>query len=719
MLARLMAEIRHRRVLSVVTPYLIGAWLIIQIAVAVGPALSLPGWVASFVVIASIAGFPVVAYFAWFFDWTPEGFRRTPGLSEGAAAKPIKFAHWAGLGVTVLFAVAAGYVSIGVITAGAGKGEQEKRAAAPSDKSVAVLPFEDLSPSQDLGYLAQGLAEEITVALGKIGNMRISAPSSAFRAAELGSTAAEIGRRLGVAAILQGSVRIAGDQLRVTASLISAQDGLTIWTDAFSRSTDQLVLVEEQIARSILAIMLDRFLNDEDEALLGRPPASDAHDLYLRGRQAMRQRTTESLKEARAFFEQSIAADGEYAPGYAGLAAVMLLLADGTENYGTLDLKIATELARTNVEKALLRDPGLAEAHAVEGRIASMRGEKDKALAAFDRAIEINPSYADAYLWRSNLLSDQMRRAEANASLDAAFKLDPLSPVVLFNKGFHKALEGKLAEARGYYNAILDLEPESPLGFRGLADAARREGDLGESARIWKKAVERSPDSAQYKDNLVGALITLGMPEAAAPFASDHDKINLMLARGETEEALAALRFDYAASPDDPWMAFEAGWYELLYGEEERAFDALVKADGGLGADERFAMPYCSPAIEAAYAYARRGEEAEAKARIDGCTERLAAERAGGAASTELAYLGARLFALKGGGDKAAAELKRAYDGGWREPWTARDPLLQAARETPAYADIIARIDSDLARQRDALAPVAAAWTASAQPDGQ
>ncbi len=719
MLARLMAEIRHRRVLNVVTPYLIGAWLIIQIAVAVGPALSLPSWVASFVVITAIVGFPVVLYFAWFFDWTGEGFKRTPGLIEGAAAKPIRAFHWIGLGVTVLFAVAAGYVSIGVITAGADRREQEMLAAAPTDKSVAVLPFDDLSPSQDLGYLAQGLAEEITVALGKIGNMRVSAPNSAFKAAELGSTANEIGKRLGVAAILQGSVRIAGDQLRVTASLISASDGLTIWTDAFSRSTEQLVLVEEQIARSILAIMLDRFLNDEDEALLGRPPASDAHDLYLRGRQAMRLRTTESLKQARAFFEQSIAADGEYAPGYAGLAAVMLLLADGTENYGTLDTKIATELAKTNVEKALLRDPGLAEAHAVDGRIASMRGDKDKAIAAFDRAIEINPSYADAYLWRSNLLSNEMRYAEANASLDQAFRLDPLSPVVLFNKGFHKALEGKLSDARGYYNAILDLEPDSPLGFRGLADAARREGDLGESARIWKKAVERSPESTQYRDNLVGALITLGLPDVAAPFASAYDKVNLMLARGETEEALGALRFDYAASPDDPWMAFEAGWYELLYGEEERAFDALIKADKGLEEAERFAMPYCSPAIEAAYAFARRGDNGQAKIRIDGCAERLAAERAGGAASTELDYLGARIFALKGAGAKAAAELKRAYDGGWREPWTARDPLLQAAREAPAYADVISRIENDLSRQRETLLSDAAQWAASGQSGDQ
>jgi len=712
MLQRLMSEIRRRRVLAVVTPYLIAAWLVIQVVVAVTPALGLPHWAQTLVVVAVIVGLPIVLYFAWFFDWTADGIKRTPGLTDGDEIKPLRVGHWIGLGVTVLFAIAAGYVSFGVISGGPDDPAAAAVAAAPSDKSVAVLPFDDLSPSQDLGYLAQGLAEEITVALGKIGNIRISAPNSAFRAAAAEESLIEIGKKLGVAAILKGSVRTAGDQLRVTAQLISANDGLTIWTDAFSRARNDAVMVEEQIARSILGVMLDRFLTDEDEALLERPKAGEAHELYLRGREAMRRRTTESLKEARAYFEQTIAADEEYAPGYAGLALTMLLLAEGEANFGVMDADIAAQLAASNVEKALLRDPNLAEAHAVKGGVAALKGDREAAIAAFDRAIDINPSYADAYMWRANAYLKERRYDLAEASLNEAFKLDPLSPPVLYNKGFFRARAGDLREARNYYNALLDLEENSPLAFRGLADAARREGDLAESAKIWKRAVDASPASDQYRDNLVGALLTLEMPEAAAPYAADYFSVNLKLAAGKFDEGLEEVRFNYAAAPDDPWMAFEAGWYELLYGDPEKAAANLIAADRGVSEEESFTMPYCSPAIEAAYAYRQRGDAAAAASRIERCAALLAGERAAGRVSTELDYLGARLAALKGDASGAAAALDSAYNGGWREPWTSRDPLVRAAGDHPALDAVMAKISADIESQRAALAPVAAAWTA-------
>lgn len=714
MLARFMSEIRRRRVLNVVTPYLIAAWLIIQIVVTTSPALALPDWVATLIVVASIVGFPIVLYVAWFFELTPEGIKRTPSLADGAVVKPLGVAHWIGLVATAGFAVAAGFVSVDVIGSRS-SAPTEQASAVPDNKSVAVMPFEDLSPTQDLGYLAYGLAEEITVALGKLGQIRISAPSSAFRAAEGGDSITAVAEKLGVGAILMGSVRRAGDQLRVTASLVNAADGLTIWTDAFSRSMDDAVLVEEQIARSILGIMLERFLVDEETALLDRPNASDAHEFYLRGREAMRERTTESLREARTFFEQTIAADAEYAPGYAGLAAVLLLLSEGEQNFGTIDMKVATELARSNVDKALQRKPDLAEAHAVAGRISSLRGDTEAALASFDKAIEINPSYADAYLWRSNLLLKERRLDEASAALDKAFELDPLSPVVLYNKGFHRVLRGQFGEARDYYNALLDLEPGSPLAYRGLADAARRSGDVAASARTWKKAIEFSPQSTQYRDNLVGSLLTLGMGEAARLFASEDFETNLRIADGDFEGALEKVRFDFAASPDDPWMAFEAGWTELLYGEKARAFDALIQADSELSDADRFGMPYCSPAIEAAFAYQQRGDQPAADTRLAECADRLANERAQGSRSTELDYLGARLAQMRGETDEAARLLRQAYDQGWREPWTPYDPLIldpETGEPAPKIATTLDAIMSSLEAQRAELSKDAASWTA-------
>ncbi|MEZ5893503.1 MAG: hypothetical protein R3C58_10250 [Parvularculaceae bacterium] len=421
-------------------------------------------------------------------------------------------------------------------------------------------------------------------------------------------------------------------------------------------------------------------------------------------------RTTESLKEARTFFEQTIAADSEYAPGYAGLAATLLLLADGEGNYGALDAGVAAELARSNVDKALARDPRLAEAHAVAGRIAAMKGDDAAALADYDRAIEINPSYADAWLWKSNLLKAERDYEASSAALDVAFQLDPLSPVVLYNKGFHQALQRNFADARKYYAAILDLEENSPLGLRGLADVARRAGDVAESARIWKRAIDASPASAQYKDNLVGALLTLEMPDAASLYASEDYDANLKFAGGDFDGGLNMLRLHYAAAPDDPWMAFEAGWYELLYGDRERGYDALLKADAGVSEDDAYAMPYCSPAIEAAFAMRARGDATGAEKRVSECEGRLSAESEAGVRSTELDYLGARLAAMKGDADGAASLIESAYAEGWREPWTARDPLIENVKDNPRVAAVLNNIAADLERQRSALAQEAAAW---------
>ncbi|GEQ98255.1 hypothetical protein JCM17844_18920 [Iodidimonas gelatinilytica] len=710
MAARLLSEIRRRRVLRLMAPYAVIAWLVIQITATIGPALAMPHWVSSLVVILSIAGFPVVLYVAWFFDITPQGLVRTPKLDETHPVHKLGMARWLGFGATVTLALAASYIAVGLMIDGQNRDGTRRLAALPEDKSIAVLPFDDLSPAQDLGYLAQGIAEEVTVALGKLGGIRIAAPQSAFRAAISGADNRAIGKQLGVAAILQGSVRTSGDRLRVTAALVNAADGLTIWTDAFSRTLTDVMTVEEQIARTILGIMLDRFLDDDND-LLGKPVAGDSYDLYLRGRAAMRKRTVDSLREARTFFDQAISADGENAAAYTGLAATILLLGEGSENFGTLDPAIAATIARNNVDKTLMRDPNMAEAHAVLGRIEDMEGNAPAALDAYAKAIALNPSYADAYLWQSLLLARQSRHKEAMDSLETAFSLDPLSPVVLYNIGFQKGLRGHPQEARKHFNALLELSPGSPLGLRGLADIARREGNLAESAQFWKQALAASPDSTQYRESLTATLLSLGMPDMAGLYASQDFRINLMLARGQFKEALAELDFAVEANPDDSYVALEAGWYALLYGVQEQAADFLLTADSALPDEERFYMPYCSPAIEAAYIYQERGAQDEAQSRLQHCTELLFEERKYGLVSAELDYLSARINALEGRNDEAISALNTAYDHGWREDWTPRDPLLFSLRDMSGYQDIMDKITADLGRQRQILTPIAANWS--------
>jgi len=692
-------ELRRRGVIQAVTAYTVTAWLLIQVFNELGPVFALPVWISSLVGTVAVAGFPIACYISWFFDFSGGRLTRS-GRADESELKPLSIWHWSGLLIIAVGASASGYVMFEQLKERL-DGEADSVAALLIEQSMAIIPFRDLSPTQDQAFLAEGLAEELTTLLGRIANLKVASSSASFTLTANGLDPVAVGRELGTASVLTGSVQSSGNRLRVRTELVSTEDGAVLWSESFSRALRDIFSVQEDIARSVTNLLQDRYL-DAGELAGSKTASSDAYVFYLKGRAGLRDRTAEAIKQSRRLFEQSIGLDPEYAPAYVGLAETMWLLADGGETFGTIDPSVAARVARQNVERALVLNDGFPEAFANLGRVEALLQNHITALSHFDKAISLNPNLPDVHLWRYLSLKAEQRYVEAMRALENAAELDPTAPAILHNLGFEQSLRGQFNLARETFDRLIALAPDNPLGHRGLADAAFREGKLVLSLTHWQRAAELSPETPAYREAYAGVLFGLQMAEAFKPLANlVGGDTNVLLIEGDYEKLHERMAFQRAANPDDPWIAFEAAWYHYLDGNDAIAAKILTGIDKMFSDADRFGTAMCSPGIELALALRQTGDEDTANAYAAECTSRLESARGRIYTDSALDYLAARIAAFYGDLDTATQELAQAVEHGWLEWWTSRDPLLKPLRRRAESDKSFQYIDEELARQRE------------------
>jgi TolB-like protein len=702
MFVRLLDNLRRRGVITVMAPYTVGAWVLMQVIAVLQPALALPAWVMSLVTVILIVGFPVAFYIAWFFELTDDGLKRTT-LEDEASLVKLSVFHWAGLGVASIAALGVGFFIFQEVSDNLAKDAEGIKELA-LEQSIAVLPFKDQSADQDQKYIAEGIADELTNILGGMRGLKVAAASSTFRLTEQDFDPIAIGRRLDVATLLGGSIRSQGDQLKVRVELINVGDGKVLWTQSFSRKLADIFAVEEEISRSIVNLLQDRYLEKGEVTVQSRTANTDAYLLHLRGEEEFRKRTPVSVKAARKFFEEAIGLDPEYAPARVGLAKTVLLLAKGTENVGKLDRKVAATLAEQSLNKALVRAPRNAEAFATLGRMHVLRGDHEAALSAYEKAIQLNPNLAAAYLWKFLSLRAERRYSDAHDAIEEALRLDPASLPVLHNMALEHNRLYQLDEAYAISIDLIELYPQSPMGHRVQAGISWQRGDLADSVRSWKRVFELAPDHFESKFDYIGLLMMLGLIEEAKPLATDPFwEANILLMEGKYQELHEKMAFDVAAHPDDPWVTFEAGWYHYLVGDLMQGVQLMARVGEMLGASDLYGMPMCSPAIEIAFAYKKIDRNDEAEDLIDQCRARVVTEREGEYYDSDYDFLAARMAAMAGDGDLAAKELQKAYDKGWRDWWVGQDPLLSSLDEHPGAQKTIGLVLSAIQLERRKL----------------
>lgn len=704
-----LSELKRRGVIQTLTAYVVTSWLVIEVFDIAGPMFALPTWVNSLIGVAVLAGFPVVAYLSWFFNYSDGSIRRALDRT-GVAPQRLTLWNWLGLGVISIAAGSAGLYLYEDVSDRLRKTE-EGIAAAGAGETIAIVPFEDLSPDKNQGYLAEGIAAEIASLLGRSEGVQTAATSASFRLSKDGATPLDIGRQLSMATVLSGSVNATGNRLRVRTELLSTEDGSVLWSDSFTRTLNDVFALEEEIARSIANLLVDQYVELDQLASQTRTASSDAYVFYLKGRAELRHRKTESVKAARKLFEQSLALDPEYAPALVGVAETMWQLAEGVENLGNLDPGVAAAVARQSIERALLIDDALPEAYASLGRVEALLQQHEQALSHYNKAVSLNPSLVDVYVWRFISLNQLHRYSEAMESIETAAKLDPTAPTILYNIGFERSKRGDFDGARAEFEKLVELRPDNPLGYRGLADAAFRKGRFALSLEQWEIAGRLSPEAGQYQSSYRDVLFGLQMLDELRPLAlAAGEEVNVLLLERDFAAIDEKMRFEIAANPDDPWLKFEAGWYRYLAGDTAAADTLMLEADASFSDEDRFAMPMCSPAIEVALALRTQGKDEQAESYLTRCEALLKTARDSVFEDYLLDHLAARLAAMRGDADLAVSHMENAYAHGWREWWTDLDPVLAPIKSDSAMMRIFAKIRTDLERQR-AIASMAIAET--------
>jgi TolB-like protein/Flp pilus assembly protein TadD len=385
-----------------------------------------------------------------------------------------------------------------------------------NQRSVAVLPFLDLSPDGDNEYLSDGLTDEIILALSKIPRLRVVSRTSTFVYKGTADDVRTIGRRLGASAVLEGSVSRVDDRLRVMAQLISVTDGFHLWSERYDREMIDVLRIQDEIADRVARAL--RIVLEEGPRPLRRMPTRSvrAYEVYLKGRQFLRERTLRSYGYARDMFDRAVELDPDFALAYAAIAEVVASVATYYPTAST-DIAAADETAR----RALELDPDLAEAHASLGYVLFSAGRLEEAEAAFARALEIDPRLFSAHYLLARARFQGGRFEEAAHHFQAANDIQQDCEAAFF---FAQALEagGRGREAHGAYEEAslvaathMELNPDDPRAATMRAVALHRCGRTEEGLRWAREALILDPDDAGVRYNVACFYSVAGEQDAA------------------------------------------------------------------------------------------------------------------------------------------------------------------------------------------------------------
>ncbi len=487
------AELRRRNVYRVAVTYAVIAWLLIQAASILLPTFEAPNWVMKALVVFLIFGFAMALFISWAFEATPQGMKRTENVSPDEVLPSWSPRKFAALIITIAL-LAASLLVVNLLR------NRNKPPSPPPNgaidvpgKSIAVLPFENLSRDPDNAYFTEGIQDEILARLAKIADLKVISRTSTQRYRSSPEDLPQIAKRLGVSSILEGSVQKTADRVRVTVQLINAVSDAHLWAETYDRNLTDVFAAESDIAKMIADTLRAKLTGPEQQAIAVRPTENaEAHQLYLRGRYFWNKRTGTDLKKATSYFNQAIDKDPNYALAYAGLADAYVLLSA----YAEASPKDSLPQAKAAATKALELDSTLGEAHTTLGN-ALVAYDLDFAEAnrEFRRAIELNPNYATAHQWYGETgLVPLGQFEQAIAEVKRALELDPLSLVINADVGTVLTSARRYDEAIEQLRKTVEMDPGFYYAHWTLGDALELKGLNEEAIAEYKEAIALNDD---------------------------------------------------------------------------------------------------------------------------------------------------------------------------------------------------------------------------------
>ena len=581
--------------------------------------------------------------------------------------------------------------------------------------SVAVLPFASFSQGKEDEYFADGLTEEVIHSLAQVPGLKVAARTSAFYFKGRNEDLREVGRRLGVNHVIEGSVRRDGNRMRMVAQLIKVDDGFHLWSRTYERSVSDAFAVQTEIATAVAEALQLKLALTPNGTPRQRDP--EAVNLELTARAMMRRLGREEITTARDRFRRLTELEPDRASAWAGFAQVTVLL---MQNYAALSFDEATAQAASAVERALKLDSNSVDAWLAKGWLDYMiyfRGGDERraaeADAAFRRAQAIDPKNTEVLIYHAALLNAQGQVNEAVANARRALALDPLNRVAQLMYGAGLTRQGRKDEAERQYRSIIELYPDFPDPKVNLGNLLVSQGRLAE-AEPWLKAALDDQDPTTVLP-LILLYLNLGMRDDAGRVARNLDSTDIgarvraaipLVVDRKDREVIAFADAELTKGDDPLWhstaltAAALGGDWKRVRRELEYAAPALLTPEPAVDLDR------LDEALSAAALFDAEGDPAQ-RNRLLRAVLTAAAPRPGLDDGFEARTARVKAHAALGARESALKELQAAVDAGFRTLWDEdlirfeRDPNLASVRKDPAFAAIIARIEGDLRRQRD------------------
>lgn len=565
----LVRELQRRNVIRMAGLYGVGAWLVVQVSGTLLPMFGAPAWVPRSIVLVLAIGFLPALAFAWLFELTPEGIKRDAEVAPEASIAPQTARRMDRL-IIVVLAVALGYFALDKFVFAprrAASAPVPEAAAPPAAKdaagpalgrdSIAVLAFEDLSPQKDQGYFSDGMAEEILNALAQVKGLKVAGRTSSFQYKGRNEDLRTIGRELGVAHILEGSVRKQGERVRITAQLIQASDGSHLWSETFDGDLRDVFGLQEKIARAITG-QLQVVLEEGQQLVPVATQDPEAYSLFLQATQIFDKRMVDRMPEAARLLEEATRLDPKYARAWSRLAAVYAIL----PTYIGADARSMFPRIQATAKRAIALDASLAEPHAVLGLITS-QGDADllASRAHYERALQLEPDDITTNFWFGLSLLRTGYHDAGLARFAHALAVDPMVPNLMRWRGVVALMDGDRETAEQY----LKRARAAGLVFadRELGELAAGRGDRAEAMRLWgsgnstllrllpAEAATVIPNGL-YGDAAERARAVRLLREHAAAQQSVMGLVPLLLAQlGEPADALALAQHKVTGDDSD------------------------------------------------------------------------------------------------------------------------------------------------------------------------
>lgn len=710
----LIAELKRRNVFRVGVAYVLLAWVVIQVTDTVGPAISLPEWTLTVVTWFGVIGFPFALFFAWAFELTPDGIRREKDVDRAASVthstgRKIDFVIIGLLVVALLFVVLFDDSPPAPTAADQGPEKQAAPVAVGERTydSIGVLPFDNMSSDPEQEYLSDGIAEELLNALAKLQNLQVAARTSSFAFKGQKQSITEIGSKLNVDTILEGSVRKSGNKLRITAQLIDTADGYHLWSETYDRELTDVFQIQDDITKAIVAALRVHLDTGEAPVVKASEATSmEAYDAYLRGKHQLRQSGESAFRAALTSFREATEIDPGFAPAWAGRALTVMYLRE-TDFYGDIPRDEARLLARNNIDRALALDSELAEAYVAEGMLLADDYRYDEALQSFDKAVTINPSLAEGWTWRARILGRFGYIREARENMLKALRLDPLDAGTAFfganlaidyyDPAFFEAVKNSSSQfpqirlmLEGMRMTV--IEPLSADSYRQVVQIAE---SMGLSADLWRARIDLTS-------------LKIINEEGLSRQSRQPGEFLMWVYMGIDQWEKALEMYD-ALPPERQQAAInleELSEMQVAMGRCEEALESLRKAHNGeiriYGmVDPNLGRSNVNLALNRAYCLRQLGRHEEAEEILSDVRRYINTLRDN--ADYGYALPEVKLLVLQGDSEAALDVLERAVRRGELD-WESRyDPIVRTLGDAPRFVALYDELDRKIDAQRAEL----------------